>query len=766
MNTELDNLHTNDAEGNENKELNKQTELSENEVNETISDSQENSPDEKVNSELKNQAEITENQAAEAVSEVQENSPVEELETKTEIPEETSDSKPAEAVSESQENSPVEELETKTEIPEEKTSDNKPAEAVSESQENSPVEELETKTEIPEETSDSKPAETVSEPQENAPINELDSEKTDSKNNEMIIPEKNYQSLGLEELINEVRELQNKYPVQSTSIQINAVREAFLRNFENFNAKRKEDYLAGGGDELSYQEDFSLKNKFNSAYHDYKTKLADYHKEQGTQEQKNLETRLQIIEELKDLYNNPIESIGVFFKKFSEIKKRWYEAGKIPKAKAGDVFRTYYHHLDNTYEFIKLNKELQELDFAHNLEHRRSIIKRAEELVSEPSVQKALNELQYLHKMWKEQGEPVAEEFKESTWQEFKEVTQKIHERKTELMDKIKAEQQTNLEKKQTIIAELEKIGEEASSEHSFWLSHIKKIEKLREDFLAAGRTPKEFNSDLWAKFKAVLHTINHKKNTFYKELKHDQQTNFQKKNELLEIAKANKDSEDWSTALNLYKKIQNDWKKTGHVPKKYADALWKEFRENCNYFFERYKQRNDQTDEEWQGNLEKKKAILEEIKNLSAETREEALKKINEFNIQWNAVGKVPRESMNINRSFNQAVKEIIKKFEIEKSQMDELQINLKIENYKHFSNDRKLDEDLRRMKKQMQDLEHETVQLENNLAFFSNAKSDNPLLKNVHNELKVKKGKLEELKHTYSKLINLDLSSEENKK
>ncbi len=595
-------------------------------------------------------------------------------------------------------------------------------------------------------------------------IDELNSDSTQehNENKEIAIPEEDYDSYDLERLIERVRMLQDEYPVILISEPIHHIRESFNKKFEEQETSRKQKYLEEGGEELSYQPDFSLKTRFNSIYHDYKTKLTSFYKEQEQKEQVNLENRLQIIEELKELYTTPIESISSFFKKFRDIKERWHNAGKIPKTKAGDVFRTYFHHLDNTHDFIKLNKELEELDYAHNLEQRKAIISRAEELITEPSVQKALNELQYLHKLWKEQAEPVAEEFRESSWQEFKTITQKVHARKLELFEKIKEEQEANLEKKQNIIAELEKVITVENPDHSFWQNNIKKIEQLREEFFSTGRTPKEFSSETWNKFKNLLHEINTRKNTFYKDLKKVQQENLKKKNDLLETAIANKESEDWEVALNLYKKIQNEWKNIGHVPRKYSDKLWNEFRENCNYFFDRYKQKNTKINEEWAENLVKKQTILTEINAVSEEDKDKVLDKINEWSIQWNSIGKVPRENMDINKEFNQTIKKLIKKLNIEKNVIDEMQLNIKVENYKQSKDDRRLDEDLRKMKKQIQDLEHEVVQLENNLSFFSNARPDNPLLQNTLNNIESKKVKLEELKQTYSKLINLDLSEE----
>src|SRR5690606_11974861 len=142
-------------------------------------------------------------------------------------------------------------------------------------------------------------------------------------------------------------------------------------------------------------------------------------------QKQNLTERLQIIDELKALYQEQHDNSSNIFNQFRKLKTRWHNAGPVPKAQAGNVFKTYFHHLDNFYEYLNLNKELRELDFVHNLEVRHSIIKRAEELIQEENVQKALNELQYLHRLWKEEAVPVAEELREPTWQKFKEFTNK-----------------------------------------------------------------------------------------------------------------------------------------------------------------------------------------------------------------------------------------------------------------------------------------------------------------------------------------------------
>src|SRR5690606_15187347 len=141
----------------------------------------------------------------------------------------------------------------------------------------------------------------------------------------------------------------------------------------------------------------------------------------------------------------------------------------------------------------------------------------------------------------------------------------------------------------------------------------------------------------------------------FYKSLKTEQQTNLEKKQELLRIAKEHENSTDWNASVQVIKRIQADWKKIGHVPRKYSDSIWKEFKDACNKFFDNYKERGNQVNQQFEENLIKKEELLTEIKAFSAkENVQENLDAINDFNVRWNSIGKVPAPKMGINSEFN----------------------------------------------------------------------------------------------------------------
>ena len=392
---------------------------------------------------------------------------------------------------------------------------------------------------------------------------------------------------------------------------------------------------------------------------------------------------------------------------------------------------------------LDMNKEYMEQEFAHNLEKRTHIIERAKELLTEPSVQKALNELQYLHKLWKEEAEPVAEEFREKTWDEFKELSNKIHDRKAELTELLEKELNENLARKNEIIEELKKLitpGKEVN--HSYWQNAISKVEELRTEFLRLGNVPRKFSNQNWNDFKQNLRNFNVSKNEFYKGLKNSQQTNLEEKLKLIQTAKDNMLSEDWETAVPLYKKLQDDWKKIGHVPRSMTNKVWDDFREACNVFFSNYREKNNTAGDNWKENFKNKKQLLEELKAIGNE--EGSIEKIEQIKNSWNSNGKVPREKININTEFNKTLREKLKLNQIHDYDLKEEGLS-----------ENQLTDKARKIKNQIADLEAEVVKMENNLGFFSNSSRENPLLKDTYARIEEKKAQIETMKKSLHNIV-----------
>ncbi|MCD9854683.1 DUF349 domain-containing protein [Epilithonimonas sp. JDS] len=607
--------------------------------------------------------------------------------------------------------------------------------------ENQSVEEV-----TPEEVSENEKPESELESAEAESVEEVAAEEkseieTESEHQEVEIAEENYSNLSLKETLDEMETIVNKDDSHSLSKKFNALRDHANHKVADEVEDKKHEFVEQGNAEEHFEFHHPQASKLTALVNIFREKQDKFHKSQEADHQKNLDERLGIIERLKNLYSNSEPGVNLF-KSIREIKEAWGNAGQVAKSEFKNLNNNYFHHLKMFNEMLDLNKEFLHQEFAHNLEKRQHIISRAKELLDEKVVQKALNELQYLHKLWKEEAEPVAEEFREKTWEEFKEISNKIHERKSELIAVIESEQLENLEKKTKIIEELKTLAKPESINHSYWQQAIKRVEDLRTEFLKLGPVPKKISNQNWTDFKVVLREFNTGKNDFYKNLKGSQIHNLEAKQALIKTAQDNMNSEDWDVVVPLFKKLQEDWKTIGHVPRSQANKVWDEFRDACNTFFKNYREKNNATGDNWKENYKAKKALLEDLKALTDE--EGSVEKIENIKNAWNAIGKVPKDKLSINTEFNKTLREKLKLNKIN-------EFDLKEENL----SESQLTDKARKIKNQVADLESEIVQLENNLSFFGTATRDNPLLKDTYEKLDSKKEQLDSLKLTLHNII-----------
>ena len=157
----------------------------------------------------------------------------------------------------------------------------------------------------------------------------------------------------------------------------------------------------------------------------YQDRRNEHNKRSDELKEENLQKKYEIIEEIKALINNK-ESINKTFHDFRELQNQWREIGSVPQAKLKDLWDTYHHHVENFYDFIKINKELRDLDLKKNLETKMEICEKSEELLVEPSIIKAFNVLQKYHEQWREVG-PVPRDKKDELWERFKAATSIIN---------------------------------------------------------------------------------------------------------------------------------------------------------------------------------------------------------------------------------------------------------------------------------------------------------------------------------------------------
>lgn len=600
--------------------------------------------------------------------------------------------------------------------------------------------------------------------QPQSPQDEIDNSNAEENEDDSIkdkhdIPLEDYESMSMEELVAELEKLVQNHKVMAIKDHAEEIRKAFTNHYHHFVDEKRDEFDAQNTDEnAEFEYHFPLKNKFDAVYDDYKHKRNEHYKQLQKNLKSNLDKRHELIEELKNLVDHPdeSESIADMFKKMNNIREQWKTAGSIPRDKYNIVWNNYHFHVERFYDLIHLDKEARDQDFKHNLEEKQEIIARAKELLNEEDVMKAFRELQLLHRVWKEEIGPVAREEREAIWNEFSDLTKQMHEKREAYFGQAKEREKENLVRKKEIIANIEALEKENINSHNGWQNQIKKMEDLRQQFFKAGRVPNEVNEATWAAFKTAVRSFNAQKNAYYKALKHDQQENLNKKLALVEKAEELKDSEDFKSVTPIMKQIQEDWKKIGHVPRKYSDKIWADFKKACNHYFDRlHKVRNQENKVEIEA-FDKKKAFLEDLKSFELtgdhKTDLDAIKAHIE---SWKAIGRVPFNRRHIEGKFNKVLDALFEKLSLSKKDTEMMKFDAKLEQMVENEDDRGLEKEQYFIRKKIDEVQNEIFQLENNIQFISSSsKGENPFIKEVKKNIERHKDELKLWKEKLSKL------------
>ena len=544
------------------------------------------------------------------------------------------------------------------------------------------------------------------------------------------------------------------------NIDIQAIKDKVAAIRIHFNKLNKEDmdnelqqFLQNGGSEESFQHaENPLEQRFNEAFGIFKAARAKMNEDIEKQKTDNLTKKQGILDELKSIIASD-ESLKKTYDDFRALQDRWKEIGPVPASENSNLWNTYHFLVEQFFDKVRIGRELRDLDMKKNLESKIDLCEKAEELLDEKSMTKAFKALQKLHEDWKEVG-PVPQEKKEEIWERFKAASDKINAIRREHYAKLQESQNANHEAKKALC---EKAEELLNGEYTSVNAWQKKSEELSEIFgvwKTVGLASKKDNEEIWARFKAAMDAFFQKKKEFFASMKDKQTENLERKTQLCIEAEALMESTDWKNATEQLKKIQEEWKTIGPVPKRHTDKIWKRFRAACDTFFNRKNEHFSGRRTEEEANLAAKKALLEEIKAFQlGANRNENMDAIKAFQKRWIEIGYVPfRQKEAINKEYRELIDGL---FDAMRRNQNEASTNEFREMMEGWKDDPNAGDRVRKegskLQLRIQKLREEIAVLENNIGFFSNSK--NSELMRAEYEKKIKQAK-EDLKVLEEKL------------
>ena len=572
-----------------------------------------------------------------------------------------------------------------------------------------------------------------------------------------------YEILSMDDLVIEFEKLVAIEKVMSVKNHVEDIKTVFLSKFNHFMEDKKDEFFAENPESTeNFEYHFPLKVKFDQLYSQFRDKRNKHFKSLETNLKSNLDTRLAIVEELKNLIN-PQENIKDTLKHFNDLRERWKTAGAIPKDKYNHVWNNYHFHVENFYDYLHLDREARDLDFKHNLDLKLKIIARVEELVHEEDLNKSFRELQDLHKIWKEDIGPVSREYRDSIWEKFSSLTKIMHDKREQLFEAQRGVENDNLVKKAAIILQINNLTSEKMSSNTSWPSLVAKVEAFRTEFFDIGKVPNDVNEATWSAFKTAVRNFNVVKNSFYKDIKKEQHDNMNKKAALVAKAIALQESDDFAATTPIMKQIQEEWKTVGHVPRKFSDKIWKEFRAACNHYFDKLKAQKSEANQEEVEAFEKKKAYIESLKDFELVGEHKADLDAIKVHIEaWKSFGRVPFARRHIDGKFNKILDALFEKLSLSKKDSEMMRFANRMEQLNDANDTRKLENEKMFLTKKIEEVQSEIFQLENNIQFFSNVKSakkENPLVVEVQKNIEKHKESLTVLKEKLQQIKNLNI-------
>ena len=591
------------------------------------------------------------------------------------------------------------------------------------------------------------------------------SEETQEVLGENTIPENNQvqepvnktidlSSLSMEELITKLEnlcEIQNPYSVSKKSEEIKTLFYKSLKSENNIEDISEEDSDEDSDEDEEKKTLHPLEVKFKNVNNKFRKIKSDYRKNREKEENKNLIIKENIISDI-DKLSKEEESLKVTFEKFKDYQNKWNNTGRVPITKSNDLWQNYHHHVELFYDYIKINKELRDLDFKRNLEQKTIICEKSEKLSNDKSINTAFNSLQELHEHWKNIG-PVSRKYRESIWERFQTATRKINKNRNDYFLNKKRILKGNTELKSSICKEINKLSEDNPNTHQQWNNLSEKLNELSEKWKKAAPIEKSDLKKSWTEFREATNEFYSMRNNFYKNRKEDNNNNLQEKIKICEQAEELSTSTNWKETGKQLIQLQEKWKNSAFVPKNLSDKIWKRFRSACNKFFDARKKHYKLLDKEKEGNLKEKTTLLKEVQKFDvSENPREDIKRLKEFSEKWNSIGFVPKQDIQINDRFDKVISSLYNKLKVDKSEKKTIQFQIKAERLKGNSDKLNVEKEL--IREEIGKVNKTILQYENNISFFGNGKGTEKLKEDVLKNIENSKKEIEELKKKLSLL------------
>jgi hypothetical protein len=560
-----------------------------------------------------------------------------------------------------------------------------------------------------------------------------------------------YSSYSKLQLISTLRKMMEEASIEEVRPHAEAIKACFykLRNAEI--QEMKQAFIAEGNEEVLFEpEPDALELELKDLLKEYKNQRAEINKKQDAVKEENYQKKLAIIDEIKSLINSE-ESLNITFQEFNELQDKWRKIGQVPQSRVKDLWENYHYHVELFYDFVKINRELRDLDLKRNMDVKLELCKKAEDLSSNNTdALSAFRDLQKLHESWREIG-PVPRENKQELWDRFKAATSQINKRYQQFFEQERLLQKEQLQKKIELCELAEQYAAFVSENPREWNDITDKVIALQEEWKKSGYGPRKENAKIWERFRAANDAFFQSKRNFWNKSKDHLNKNLALKLEICDQAEKLKESEDWKATTDKMITLQKKWKEIGPVPRKQSELIWKRFRTACDEFFNRKTQHFSGITGDQDENYKAKKALLAEIEVfIPSENAKESIEALKKFQERWSEIGFVPfRKKEELQTRYHTLIESQFDKLKLDDQDLVLYKFKSKIEHLASIPGGwSKINIERDRCSQHLKQLESDINTLANNVGFFGSSKGAQSLIQGVNAQIEKTKSQIDYLK------------------
>ncbi len=581
-------------------------------------------------------------------------------------------------------------------------------------------------------------------------------EEVNMQNEELEVPNQNngsvqdadFYACSLQELISAMESFCTKELVEVHRKDIEKIRSLYYSKLKSETDAARKLYVA----EHETAEGFVFESheaEFKEVYGRIKDLRAKIAEDKQKEQKENLKKRYEIIQKIELLTQSP-ESMNKTFADFRSLQEEWKNVGNVAIADEKTVWEKYHLEVAKFYDYVKIDRELRDLDLKKNYEAKVSLCEKAEALSQAKQVVKAFADLQILHEEWRKIG-PVKEEFKDVLWERFKTATTIVNKAHQDYFENLKKQEAENLEKKTALCEKVEKLVASLDAKTvKQWTAATNEVLDSQKEWKTLGFAPQKQNTAIYERFSKACNEFFALKKSFFSDVRDVENENKARKIALCEKAESMRTRTDWKEASLEYVQLQKEWKTIGPVAFKDSQKLWNRFQQACNSFYDAKKAYESQKEQALNDNISIKEELLVKISEIPAEPKEAALKSLSVLQEEWAKIQVPAQAKADLQKRFAEATRDLLQKLQIENTSASDLSYKIKINSLLlEKDGSSKVDSEVKFLRKRLASAQSELKALENNIGFFGKSSNASALIASVEKNIEKSKSEIAQLEN-----------------